>query len=372
MVGSLAILLLISIAKGVQSDVTNQVKDIGVNVLVVLPGRVEDGNFNPNLGGQSYLKEEDAVRLRSVPGVIRATTLTFTGGGVRAGKKDAYPVTIAAHADWFRMHPVRLDEGRLFTDADDLENVAVLGAVAKKALFGSNSALGQTVEINQNRYRVIGVTAEKKASGGGLFSMFGFENVVYVPFGAVKKSRPDMQIDRIMIQSAPEAEPKLLQRQLDAALGKRLDRQQYSVLTQEDLLGLVYKLMNILTWLLTGLTSIALFVGGVGIMTVMLMSVNERAKEIGIRKTVGARRADVFQQFLFESLFLSLLGGGAGLALSAVICAALDRLTPIHPLLSLPIIGLSFGVSIGVGAIFGLLPAMRAARKDPVVALRSE
>lgn len=371
MVGSTAIILLVSIAIGVKADVTSQVEDLGVNVLIVVPGRIEMGNFNPNMAGQSYLKEADIPKVRAVPGVIRATPLTFAGGGVTSNGKSAYPLVIAAKPDWFAIHNNPLAEGRFFSAADEKKPVAILGGIAKDALFGKASGLGKKVDINGRKYEVVGVTKDKE-QGSSMLSMFSLENVVYVPYEHLKTLKPDMQIDRIMIQSSPEAEPKALQAQLDQVLAKSLQKEQYSVLTQEDLLGLVYKLMSILTWLLTGLTSIALFVSGVGIMTVMLMSVNERAKEIGIRKTVGARRSDIFQQFLGESLLITLIGGSAGLAFSYAGCLALYYLTPVKPMVTIGTVGLSFGVSLFVGGVFGLLPAMRAARKDPVDSLRNE
>ncbi|MGV3617545.1 MAG: ABC transporter permease [Fimbriimonas sp.] len=370
MVGAVAVLLLVAIATGVQADITRQVQDIGVNVLVVIPGRIEDGTFNPNLGGGSYLKEEDAKRLAGVDGVVRTTPWTFVGGGIRNGKRTAASILVATTPAWFAMREEKLEAGRTFLPSEGTADVCVIGSVARKALFGEGSAIGKKVTINGHPFAVVGVTKDQK-SEQSLFSMGGFQNLVYIPYHRQKQLQPDMQTDRVMVQIRPEAEPRALIKRLDAVLAQRLDRQQFQVLTQEDLLGLVYKLMGILTWLLTGLTSIALFVGGVGIMAVMLMSVNERAYEIGIRKTVGARRRDIFVQFLLEAILLALIGSTIGLAFSAVACALLAAFTPIKPILSLAIVGLAAGTCLAVGIVFGLIPALNAARKDPVDCLRS-
>jgi len=371
-VASVAIVTLVSIALGVRGDITKQVEDLGVNTLIVLPGRIEEGNFNPNLGGQSFLREEYGKDLLQTPGVLRVAPLTFAGGGIRYKEEEAYPTMVATTSDWFKMHPESLKSGNLWEDPKTTQRVAVIGAVASNRLFGENvDPVGKTVEIHEKDYTVIGVTQDEE-SESNLFSMFSLQNVVYIPYHAMKIDQPDMQTDRLMVQSAPDAEPKPLVAELEQRLGKFLDYQQYSVLTNEDLLGLVYKLMSILTWLLVGLTSIALFVGGVGIMTVMLMSVNERSREIGIRKTVGATRRDIFWQFLSESSLLALIGGALGLAFSYVVCFLLYTYTDVKPTVTWGVVAMCFSVCLGVGCIFGLLPAVRASGKDPVVSLRNE
>jgi putative ABC transport system permease protein len=368
-VGAAAIALLVSIALGVREDVESQVRDLGVNVLVVVPGRLDSGTFNPNFGGASYLSEADAKALGKVPGVVRAEPFSFVGGGIRVGEKTASPFLAACTPGWFAMRPVVLREGRTFREGEG--DVTVLGSLAADSLFEKASAVGKKVTINGRGYTVVGVTQDKKQEGS-LLSFGSLQNLVYVPYDRLKQVQPNLQTDRIMIQARPDAEPKALIQRCEAILGKRLDRAQFQVLTQEDLLGLIYKLMGILTWLLTGLTSIALFVGGVGIMTVMLMSVNERAKEIGVRKAVGARSQDIFLQFLFEALLLAVCGGLAGLLLTLTVDKGLDLYTPIHPKITLGVVALSLLTSLGVGGIFGVVPAMKAARKDPVAALRSE
>lgn len=373
MVAMIAILLLIGIARGVREDLTKQVKQLGVNVVIVLPARIDPNSFatNPNLGGQSYLKPKHAQELSTEPGVVRAAKMTFAGGGIKHGKEEAYPILIAADPEWFGMHPTELQEGSLYTTATQDEPVCVVGSIAKKALFGEKRGVGETVQMNGQHYRIIGVTKDAEAESS-LFSMGSFQNVVYIPWNNFRARNPSSQIDRIMVQTDPETEPKALRERLEVRLGKSLDTQQYSVLTQDELLGLVYKLMSILTWLLTGLTSIALFVGGVGIMAIMLMSVGERTKEIGVRKTVGADQRDIFQQFLCESVLVALLGGTAGILISALVSATLARYTAIKPEFTWPLIGFGLAVCLTVGVVFGLIPATKAARKSPVDAIRLE
>ncbi len=371
MVGSIAIVVLISIAKGVQADIRGQVEDIGVNILIVIPGRIDPSGFSPSLIGQSFLQEDDAKRLAREPGVIRTATWAFVGGGIRTGSKTAAAVMVATTPSWFSMHATRLDAGRIFDERDDSADVCVLGSVAKKQLFGDADPLGKTVLINARPYGVVGVTGDEK-SEQSLFSLASLQNMVYIPYHALTKAEPTTQTQRILLQIRPDVEPRALIKRLEAILGERLDRQQFQVITQEDLLGLVFKLMSILTWLLTGLTSIALFVGGVGIMTVMLMSVNERSKEIGIRKAVGARASDIFVQFLGEAVCVALIGGALGLGISYLACAALNRWTPVKPLITFPTVALAFAVCLAIGGLFGLIPAMNAARRDPVAALRKD
>jgi len=372
-VGCLAIVLLISIALGVRKDITDQVNDLGVNLLVVLPFRVGDGSmFSPNAAGVSYLSDEDVEAVRRVAGVRSVAPLMFVGGAIRRGKQES-PSTfiIAAGSDWFQIRPVSLSEGRILLPTDANSDVCVIGAIAKESLFGTEAAVGKEVLINGHNYRVVGVTKDKK-SEESLLGMGTFENVACIPYKTARSRVPNPQLHRIMIRTAPEIEPKALVASIEEALLKGHSPETFSVVTQKDLLKLVYKLMSILTWLLTGLTSIALVVGGVGIMTIMLMSVNERTREIGIRKTVGAQRVDIFQQFLAEAIILCVFGGAFGIGVSYVACVALKTFTPIQPLLNLEVILVALGVCTVVGVFFGILPATNAARKEPVDALRAE
>lgn len=379
LVGAVAILLLVGIARGVRQDLSREIDDLGVNLLIVLPGRIDEATMMaPGLFGISYLEDQDIDRVREVAGVERAVPITFVGSGATftpqgAESPNTSPTTLilATEPDWFKMHRLTLAEGRVFGESEADQPVAVVGALAARNLFDGESGLGKSIDYNGRSYRVVGVT-ESREQSQSLFQQGSFENVIYIPYRYLRSAHVGMQVDRIMVQTAPDREPRELIESVESVLGQRLDRETFSILTQEDLLKLVFRVMSILTWLLVGLTSIALFVGGVGIMAVMTMSVNERAKEIGIRKTVGARASDLFAQFLFEAVALGLAGGLAGLAVSSVVVWALERFTPINPLLDGSVIALGVGTCVVVGAVFGLFPALRAARRDPVISLRSE
>ena len=373
LVGSVAILLLVSIAKGVQADIGREVEGLGVNLLIVLPGRIDEGSmFAPGLLGISNLEEQDIERIKRLPGVREAVPVSFVGSGLTSkGHRSPTTLIVATTPQWFQVRVSKFRAGRAFKADETLQRVVVLGSISADRLFPKGDAIGKMVDFNGTPYEVVGVTDDPESTNN-LFSQGGFENMAFFPYELIRKSQKGAQINRIFIQTAPDKEPKSLVASVDKVLGARLDREMYSVLTQADLLKLVFKVMTILTTLLTGLTSIALFVGGVGIMTVMLMSVQERSKEIGIRKTVGARRSDIFVQFLGEAIVLSLAGGIAGLAVSFGVTKALAQFTVIKPLLTPGVVTMALGVCLAVGGVFGLLPAMRAARKDPVQSLRSE
>jgi putative ABC transport system permease protein len=268
------------------------------------------------------------------------------------------------------MHKVRLAAGRFFGDAAERE--VVLGSVARETLFPNDDPIGQTVHVNGRAFTVVGVIQNSLGSAPSLFRMQSFQNVGYIPYATLKAESPATQIDRFMVQISHEAEPKALVRGLENALDSRLDRQQFSVLTQEDLLGVVFQVVGIASYLVVGLTSISLFVGCFGVMTVMLISVNERFKEIGVRKAVGATNQDVFWQFLAESALVSLVGVLIGLAVSWAAAQILSVWTPIRPVTTAATVALATVAGVGVGCLFGVVPAVRAARQDPVESLRNE
>lgn len=372
-VGVAAIVVLISLGKGVQHDVLNQVESLGVNLMIVLPGRLSPENpFNPmSFIGLSTLRESDIEAVRQVPGVRRVAPIMFVAGAAQRGDRWADAALILGTTpEWFRMRPHTLRVGRFFTEAEADAPVCVLGPYPAQQLFGEEDPLGKQILLNGKPFTVIGVTQEDTKS---VFGSAGFEFAIYAPIRALQRAMGSQQIHRVIAQTAPDVDPQQLQQQIRlAVLRSHEGSEDFTVLTQEELLSRLFTLIQVVSVALTGITSIALIVGGIGVMNVMLMSVTERIREIGIRKTVGAQQSDIFWQFLFEAFLIALVGGLMGALIGWGACVAIDAATVLSPRVELSTVALALAVCGAVGLVFGVLPAYRAAQRDPVEALRYE
>jgi putative ABC transport system permease protein len=379
LVGASAVMLLISIAEGVRQDIVKQVQSLGTNLVVVVPGHFEVGDpFGTTSGliGLSPFTREDVKRVQEVRGVVRTAKLTLVAGvafaknpGEGGEEKPAGGWILACDPSWFEIREHHFVEGRPFQSG--MAREAVLGTLPKTRLFGDQPAVGKEIVVHGQAYKVVGVIYEPDS--GGVFSGGGFNAVIYLPFDRVAQNSGQTLIHRIVAQVNPAYPPEAIVSHIKSALKKtRAGREDFSVLTQQDLLKVAFRVVNVMEYLVFGISGVALFVGGLGVMTVMLMNVGERTKEIGIRKTTGARRRDIFWQFLLEALCLTTVGGMGGLGVTFLGSWLLSAWTPLSTAFTPVILALGIGVSLGVGTVFGVLPAIRAAGKDPVEAMRRE
>jgi len=374
-IGVASVIILVAFGEGARKEITGQIDTLGTNVAVIVPGKLRgQTNFNPTAGmGISNLTHQDVERLRPVKGVKSVAPLTFLGGGVYYKDQPAsICMPIATTPEYAAIRRIQTSSGRFLATADMDQPVCVLGVGVQKDLFGTVDPLGKQVTINDQNYRVIGTVKERNL-GSGLFGGDELDAMIYLPLKTVERLTKTTQLHRIMVEFSPDAKPDVV---IEAVRLKMKEshrgRDDFSLLRAKELLDMFYKVFSLLAALLIGITSISLVVGGIGIMNIMLVSVTERTREIGIRKTVGARQSDIFWQFLTEAITLSIFGGILGIGLAVIVCRVVQFWMPLKPEITLAPVLLGFGVCVVVGVISGVLPAVAASRKDPIEAIRYE
>ncbi len=373
-IGVAAIILLVSVGEGATAYITRELVGLGTNLLIVTPGKTQSsGGFHPPVAGSvRKLTYEDAIALRRrAPLLADVVPLVLGTGKVRYLGVSRDTSVIGVTPEFQRVRNLYVEFGQ-FVSEEDVEGrrrVVVLGRTVKRELFGEENPLGKFVTLADARYRVIGIMERKGVSLG-----FDIDDLVFIP---VKSAQDLFDTDRLFeilasVGSADDVD-RAIQQLKEILVRRHGNREDFTVTSQGAMLSAFTTILRILTAVLGGIAGISLVVGGIGIMNIMLVSVRERTREIGIRKAVGARRRDILWQFLLESLVLSSLGGLLGIGLGAGTAATLSLLFTYLPTrVSLWSVLLAFGFSAAVGIFFGVYPARRAAHLDPIQALRYE
>jgi len=378
-IGIGSVIALVSLGQASQKAVEQQIQSLGSNLLTVQPGQVSSGSVRGAAGGATNLTYDDAKAILSsgqVSSVKNVSPELSRRAQVTAGRNNTNTQILGVTPAYAEVRKVNVGSG-VFISTRDLEalgRVAVLGPQVVTDLFGEGSnPVGQSVRVNSQSFRVVGVTSAK----GGT----GFQNqddVVYVPLTTAQKVL--FGVDYVSSISVEAVSDKLMTQAQDGvgylllARHKLKDPTQadFSIFSQNDILGAASQVTGTFTTLLSGIAAISLMVGGIGIMNIMLVTVTERTREIGLRKALGAKKRMIITQFLVEAIMLTVAGGGIGMVLGALISFVIAHFLSMPFGLSVGSMALAIGVSGAIGVLFGWYPARKAASLQPIEALRYE
>ncbi len=381
-IGVAAVIAVVAIGSGARNLVDRQIRSLGANLAVVAPGNVTQGGARLGAGAASSLTDEDAEAIRTeIDGVIAAAPFVRGQVQVVAGASNWSTQGYAVDMDWFPAREWDVEAGRTF-DPEEMRRgdiVAILGRTVAKNLFGEEDPLEKTIRVRNVPFRVIGVMAPKGQSAFGQDQ----DDVIFVPLDAGRRRvigrnyAKDRSVASIFVKFAAEEdiEPGIAQmtallRQRHRIVGDQED--DFSIRNLTEIANTAAASANTLSLLLAAVAAVSLLVGGIGIMNIMLVSVTERTREIGLRLAVGARPRDIRSQFLIEATTLSTLGGAIGIALGVGAAYAIAQAAGWPSLVSTNAVLVAVVFSGLVGVFFGFYPAQRAARLDPIEALRRE
>jgi putative ABC transport system permease protein len=366
-IGVSAVIILTSIVGGLQKTITDQFKSFGSNSLYLFPG-VPGGGRGPGGTVVNKLQFSFSDRIQSVNGVTDVSALVNSTGTVKYKNKDSKNVVVYGVEDnYLSLTSFKVTEGEFISrgDVSGGKLVAVIGQTIKTKLFENENPIGKSVYIKNKKFEVIAVMQKRGAVFGA-----DQDNQVYIPI-SVARSR--FQIDKpnfFYIKVDETQNIKAIQKNIEKVISQFIDKDEFSVISQEQSIDFITNILGILATALGGIAAISLLVGGVGIMNIMFVSVTERTREIGLRKAVGANSTNILMQFLWEAIILSLLGGLIGVIFGVLMSLLIGNFldTALNPFY----IALSFGVSAVIGIVFGTAPAIKASKMDPISALRYE
>lgn len=377
LIGVASVVTMLAIGKGAQKAIESQLSSLGANILVLRTGAMRMGGASAEAGATALLYPEDGMAIRQkFPGVVEAAPNVQGRGQVSFKNKNWNTQLMGVVPEYKDLRSYQPSEGRFFTEEENRKRarVAVIGATLHRELFGGKNAIGETIRINKNNFLVIGLLPEKGATGWR-----DQDDVVMVPLQTgMKRLLGKITVDSIDLQIDKNADMSALQEEiLDyITLRHRIPESQkeeaFMIHNMADIQQAISASSQTMTMLLTVIAAVSLLVGGIGIMNIMLVSVTERTKEIGLRKAIGATRKDILYQFLVESVVVGIVGGVAGILSGIFLALILNNLAGWATSVSPISIIISFVFSLIIGLIFGVYPARSASKLHPIEALRSE
>ena len=376
-IGVCSVVVMVSVGNGAQVRIEQEVSSLGQNLLVVFAGNRRSGGVNSGLGSASRITLEDAEALkREIPNIVGLTPQISTNAQAIANGKN-WSTTIAGEGpDYMSIRNWKLAGGTMFTEREvrSAAKVAVIGSKTANELFGPINPVGKSVRIKNTPFVIIGQFESKGAGMGGQNQ----DDQIVIPYTtAMKRLTGDKFPRSLSIQIISADRMETARQQITSLLRQRHrlapdDLNDFGIFDQKELSDKVASISGIITTLLGAIAGMSLLVGGIGIMNIMLVSVTERTREIGIRVAVGAQSSDILLQFLIESITLSLLGGTIGVLAGVGISKAISLFADFNAVISPGSVILAFSVSFAIGVFFGFYPARKAAKLDPIDALRYE
>ncbi len=373
-IGVAAVIAVVSIGQGAGESIKERISSLGSNILFVMPGKIGGvgGRIAQAVG--DVLSEDDAVKIKTYcPSVSHVTPVLQRQYNVQHGDVNTISSIIGVYPEVFTMLNLEVERGRTFDNNDDGRRVCIIGAGVKEELFGEKDPLGESLYIvtlaGKQKFTVVGVLKP-----AGQLLMFRPDEAIILPFKTAKsRIFHTKQVSLLMVQVEKEELTAQAINELDAYLfAKFRDENMYNIISQEIILSTIDETMKILNLSLGSIASISLLVGGIGIMNIMLVSVTERTREIGVRKALGATNFHVLLQFLVESVVITVIGGIMGIVLGAVAGKLIGNVMELRVQVTPGVVFVAVGVSTMVGLFFGVFPAYKASRLSPVEALRYE
>ena len=390
-IGVSSVIILMSVGQGAVKGVIDELNALVTNLIFIEPGSSDESGQKGAAGSAITLTREDgeAIIEAQIPDVVYVTSMIDFGAQAITPSNNVGVQVVGTESMYSIMRGLNLSEGR-FIDEDDVDKKAlnmVLGHTISEQLFPEDSPVGKNVRLSIAggriifNFRVVGVTSERGAGVG-----VDDDNAVFIPVSTlqarisfIKNPTGETNVNNIIIQTAEGADELEVKESISQVLldKHKVTSPDFIIESQKDLIGAAGEIANILSLLLGGIAGISLAVGGIGVMNIMLVSVTERTREIGIRRAVGATKGDIIKQFVWEALTLSSMGGIIGIILGMIISFSLDgRFTfddfTVRTVIQPWSILIAFAVSFGIGLVSGVYPAFRASRLDPILALRNE